>query len=326
MQNLIVQRMRRTSARLGLVACVIVMGTFANGCTTNAATGESRLAIGYMSTSQQIALGEDAMPALTKEYGGETPSVSLQGYVTEVGAKMARKTEAENPSLPWEFTLLDSPVINAFALPGGKVFMSRGLAEKMTNEAQLAGVLGHEIGHVTAEHIAERVQTQTGTAVLVQVLSTAAGMGDSAALQQLTDVVVGYGGQGYLLKFGRDQELEADRLGMRYMALAGYDPVGQRQVMEILSKASEGPRPPEFLSTHPHPDSRIEQIETLLRTDYARVTGRRTHGLYEQRFERRFLNPVSKLPAAKADAGGRGVMSVAWCGVCGADLLALDDR
>lgn len=322
MPDRIVQRMRRNLAcvgvRRGLAAGLLLLGALASGCTTNAATGESRLAVGYMSTSQQIALGEDAMPALTKEYGGETPSKALQAYVTEVGAKMARETEANNPSLPWEFTLLDSPVINAFALPGGKVFMSRGLAEKMTNEAQLAGVLGHEIGHVTAEHIAERVQTQTGASLLAQVLSAAAGMGDSAALQQLTDVVVGYGGQGYLLKFGRDQELEADWLGMRYMARAGYDPAGQRQVMEILAGASEGPRPPEFLSTHPHPASRISQIEELLRTDYAGVTGRPTHGLFEKRFEKRFLDPVSKLPPAQADAGRRGVVSIAWCSVCAA--------
>ena len=316
MPNQIVQRLRRRFVGLGIALPILMLGIFSTGCTTNAATGESRLMLGYMSRGQQIALGEQALPELTKEYGGRVPSPALQGYINEIGNKLAATTEADNPSLPWEFTLLDSPVINAFALPGGKVFISRALAEKMTNEAQLAGVLGHEIGHVTAEHIAERVQAQTGTTLLGQLLSAAAGAGDSAALQQLTDAVVGYGGQGYLLHFGRGQELEADKLGMRYMARAGYDPVAQRQVMTILAEASKGPRPPEIMSTHPYPQSRIKQIDELLRTTYADVTGTPSHGLYADRFRRRFLDPISKLPAPKADAGNTGVVNVAWCSVC----------
>ncbi|USN98397.1 MAG: M48 family metallopeptidase [Phycisphaeraceae bacterium] len=324
MPNRTVQRMRRNLGRVGsgplLAGALALFGAFAAGCETNAATGESRLMLGYMSPQQQVALGEQAMPQLTEEYGGATPSPALQGYVTEVGAKMAAKTEADNPSLPWEFTLLDSPVINAFALPGGKVFISRGLAAKLTNEAQLAGVLGHEIGHVTAEHIAERVQTQTGTALFGQLLSAAAGLGDSTALQQLTDTIVGYGGQGYLLHFGRDQELEADKLGMRYMSRVGYDPVAQRQVMQILAAESQGARPPEFLSTHPYPENRIKQIDELLATQYADITGHPGYGLYESRYKQRFLVPESKLPAMKSQASADDSV-VAYCSVCGAPLV-----
>jgi len=312
--------MRRPLAVFTIAA--VGASTLLGGCVVNEATGESRLSLAYMSREQQIALGAEAQPALTEEYGGKTPSAPVQAYVTEIGAKLAKHTEADNPSLPWEFTLLDSPVINAFALPGGKVFMSRGLAEKMSNEAQLAGVLGHEIGHVTAEHVAERVQAATGASVLAQLLSIAAGAGESAALQQLTDVVVGYGGQGYLLKFGRDQELEADALGMRYMARAGYDPVGQRQVMQILAKAAEGPRPPEFFSTHPNPESRIAQIDDLLATTYADITGKKSHGLFADRYKKRFLDPVSKLPPAQASSGRVGLAPEAWCAICREHAIA----
>lgn len=310
--------------RTALCALVAFAASLSGGCTTNAATGESRLSLGYLSRGQQIALGTDAMPQLTQEYGGVVPSAEIAGYVTSLGMKLASETEADNPELPWEFTMLDSPVINAFALPGGKVFMSRGLAEKMTNEAQLAGVLGHEIGHVTAEHVAERIQASTGTSLLAQIASVAAGFGDSAAIQQLTDVVVGYGGQGYLLKFGRSQELEADTLGMRYMTRAGFDPAGQRQVMEILAAESEGARQPEWSSTHPHPESRIELIDELLRTEYAGVTGTSQVGLFADRFRSRFLQPISRVPQPSADAGRRGVTAFAWCGVCNPDSPTAD--
>ena len=232
--------------------------------------------------------------------------------------RMVPHTEAENPSLPWEFTLLDSPVINAFALPGGKVFMSRGLAEKMTNEAQLAGVLGHEIGHVTAEHVPERIQTATNAGLLGSLASAIAGLGESAAIQQMTEAVVGYGGQGFLLSFGRGQELEADMLGMRYMSRAGDDPVAQRQEMAILAEAAGVRRAPEFLSTHPHPESRINQINELPSSDYAALTGTPGVGLYESRFRQRFLNPIASVPAPTASEHGerRGVVAFAWCGVC----------
>ncbi len=306
---------RTASLAVGLFLTAFV-GPLLGGCTTNAATGESRLAVGYLSRGQQIALGEDAQPQLTQEYGGEVPNEQIRAYVSDVGRRIAQFTEADNPDLPWEFTLLDSPVINAFALPGGKVFMSRGLAEKMTSEAQLAGVLGHEIGHVTAEHVAERIQAATGTSLLASIASAAAGLGESAAIQQLTDVVVGYGGQGYLLSFGRGQELEADMLGMRYMTRAGYDPAGQRQVMEILAREASGARPPEFLSTHPHPESRIAQIDDLLATEYRDVTGTDQVNDYAGRFRERFLDPISRMPAPTVDAGRRGVTAFAWCAVC----------
>jgi predicted Zn-dependent protease len=233
---------------------------------------------------------------------------------------MANYTEADYPDLPWEFTLLDSDVINAFALPGGKVFMSRGLAERLDNEAQLAGVLGHEIGHVTARHGNERISQQLLVAGIAVGATVAAGQSDSDAVKYGVPIAVGVGGQGYLLKFGRGQELEADRLGMRYMSYAGYDPYGQLQVMQVLAEASQGPRQPELLSTHPHPESRIQQIQDLLATEYAHTQNNPAFELKRDRYHNLFLSRLAELPPATQ--GDKGTFSLAsassWCALCAA--------
>ena len=118
---------------LGLVLTLVGLASTMTGCETNAATGRPQY-LRY-NRDEEIQLGSEATPELTKEYGGKVANPELQAYVTGIGQRLSQQTEADNPTLPWEFTLLDSDVINAFALPGGKVFFSRGLAEKMTNEA-----------------------------------------------------------------------------------------------------------------------------------------------------------------------------------------------
>jgi predicted Zn-dependent protease len=273
--------------------------TLLGGCVVNEATGESRLSLAYMSREQQIALGAEAQPALTEEYGGKTPSAPVQAYVTEIGAKLAKHTEADNPSLPWEFTLLDSPVINAFALPGGKVFMSRGLAEKMTNEAQLAGVLGHEIGHVTAEHADKRITNQIIFAGVLIGASVAAGQSDDDLVSIGVPLLVGAGGTGFLLKFGRGEEYESDELGMRYMSKAGYTPDGQARVMQVLANASDGPRQWEMLSTHPFPENRVKRAREIIRKEYPETIDNPSYGFYQDEYQRRMLEPLRKLPPAK---------------------------
>lgn len=277
----------RTSSSSILFAGMLVLACGIQfGCSTNPATG--RLQFDTYSTQEEIALGNSAKPQLTKEYGGEIKDSVLRDYVTGVGTELAKHTEAYNPDLPWEFTVLDSPVINAFALPGGKVFISAGLLARMNNEAQLAGVLGHEIGHVTAQHTDERI----GQALVVAGIAGAAGVAANNSdddWAKVVPVIVGVGGQGYLLRYNRGQELEADQLGMRYMARARYNPAGQKQVMQILEDSrveAGGGTPPEWLSTHPYPETRIREINNLLATNFKKTQNNPEYSLHEERFNR----------------------------------------
>ncbi len=314
--------MRILNALAGLALMTALSLT---GCRTNEATGRSQLIV--LSHEQEIALGEEAMPELIKEYGGEVPDAVLREYVSEVGGRLTPHTEGDNPNNPWEFTLLDSDVINAFALPGGKVFMSRGLMERMTNEAQLAGVLGHEIGHVTAQHVNERMSQAIG--LQIGVTAAAIGTRNSDSVAKYIPTIVGVGGQGFLLKFSRDQESEADHLGMRYMARAGYNPRAQMQVMQILLDAMNeggGATAPEFLSTHPYPDTRIERIREDMRNIYSNADNNLNLSFHEERFQRIAVPRLEALARErkKADAtGGERDMFAAllahpgtWCAHC----------
>ena len=159
----ITRRLTRSLA----AATLLVGSTMLGACTTNAATGRTQLNL--LSRSEEIQIGQEAAPELIIAYGGRVPSDELQNYVTDIGMKLAAQTEGENPSLPWSFIFLNSDVINAFALPGGQVFITRGLVERMDNEAQLAGVLGHEIAHVTARHANNRLVRQAGLSLAAAV-------------------------------------------------------------------------------------------------------------------------------------------------------------
>jgi len=270
--------------RLWIFAGALLLVATSSGCTLNPATGRRQLLL--LSTEEEIALGAEAKPELINEYGGQVESTELREYVSTIGHRLSRYTEVDYPDLPWEFIVLDSPVINAFALPGGKVFVSKGLLSHMDNEAQLAAVLGHEIGHVTAQHTDERVSQS----MVVQGVAQAAGTateGQSGWLAQTVPLIVGLGGQGYLLSFSRDQESEADRLGLEYMTRAGYDPQGMQELIQILINTSQGSRPPEVLSTHPDPQRRLEEVNALIQAEYADTLRNPAFQLHENRFERR---------------------------------------
>jgi len=267
-------------------------------CTTNPATGDRFFS--PLSRDQEIAMGVEAKPEMTKEFGGEIGNARIRAYVNDIGRRLAATTEADNPSLPWEFIVLDSSVINAFALPGGKVFVSRGLMERMTNEAQLAGVLGHEIGHVTAQHSARRIGQATliqGGVAIAGVAVGAAPAGSAAASTgEMLLPALNVGGEVIILKFGRDEESQADSLGLRYMSRIGYNPTGQLQVMEILKDASKGGGgQPEFLSTHPLPETRIKRLQDELKKSYA-VESARTDNYFEARFSQQCLAVLKSLP------------------------------
>lgn len=285
----ITRRLTRSLA----AAALLVGSTMLGACTTNAATGRTQLNL--LSRSEEIQIGQEAAPELIIAYGGRVPSDELQNYVTDIGMKLAAQTEGENPSLPWSFIFLNSDVINAFALPGGQVFITRGLVERMDNEAQLAGVLGHEIAHVTARHANNRLVRQAGLSIAAAIGGVV--IGNDEDLQLLVNGLVTGAGV-YALTFDRGQESESDQLGMRYMAQAGYDPSAQLEVMRILKDASSGPRQPEWLSTHPLPETRIDQIQRLLNEEFQAEASNPANQLYRDRFQNTMLQGLNALPPA----------------------------
>jgi predicted Zn-dependent protease len=257
------------------------------GCSTNPTTGRSQF--NALSREEEIQLGTQGKAEMVKEMGGEVSRVELRNYVTEIGLKLVETAKLRDPSLgelPWEFTLLDSDVVNAFAMPGGKVFMSMGLARKMTNEAQLAGVLGHEVGHVAARHVNDRFSRAMGTQIGAVIIGAVLG---SEQIGQLA----GSFGEIATKGFDRDQESESDELGMWYMERAGYNPIGMRQVMEILASLAGEGREPEFLSTHPYPETRIKLIDERMANEFASWKSRPTEGLKPAEFNARFLSKIA---------------------------------
>jgi predicted Zn-dependent protease len=225
----------------------------------NPVTGETQYI--NISTDQEIALGLQAAPQMEQEFGGEDPSASDQAVVDEIGNKIVQNSPAGNSPYQFDFHLLSDPqTVNAFALPGGQVFITRALYDNLQTEGELAGVLGHEIGHVVARHSAEQIaKTQlteglTGAAVIATYDPNNPASANSAQVAALI-------GQLITLKFSRSDELEADRLGVCFMNDTGYDPNEMIAVMKILQSLESGNRPPEFLSTHPDPGNRIQQIQ-----------------------------------------------------------------
>lgn len=310
------------------VLALLAAGHLLTGCTTNPTTGRSQLL--SMSRDDEIKLGSEATPELTQEFGGKVNDPSLQAYVGDIGRRLAAVTEADNPSLPWEFTLLDSEVINAFALPGGKVFVSRGLAVEMTNEAQMAAVVGHEIGHVTARHTNERFSQAMGTSIGGAILGAVVG---AAVSKDAQGAAIGAGAGASVggiaaLSFSRDQEVEADRLGMRYMEKLKYDPAGAIEVQQILERASKGERPMEILSTHPSSQTRINELNKRMEKYYQHTVNNPEYQKHADRFQQQFLSKLKSLPAAKptkkTDAGTtRQMLAMAalgdpalWCAHC----------
>lgn len=208
-----------------------------------------------LNPQEEIQLGIQTAPQMAQQHGGLYPDERMQAYVDMVGNKLVKNTMAAESPYKYDFHLLADPeTINAFALPGGQIFITYALFEKL-NEAQLAGVLGHEIGHVLGRHSSERIANTE----FWQTLSQGASVGADAG-----GLIAGIG-QNTLLKNGRGDELESDDLGVRFMINAGYDPNEMIRVMEILKTAAGPNRVPEFQSSHPDPENRIEKIKESIR-------------------------------------------------------------
>ncbi len=227
-------------------------------CTINPATGQRQLAL--LSEAQEIQIGRETHPDVLATYGAyDDPE--LQRYVQEVGAKMA--AISERPQLDWTFTVLDDPVVNAMALPGGYIYVNRGILANFNSEAEMASVIGHEIGHVTARHSVEQISR----AQLAQI-----GIGVAAVASEDFRKYAGLAGIGVqllFLKFGRDDERQSDDLGLRYMVRAGYDPREMPGVFAMLGRVhgSEGMRAmPQWLATHPDPGNRVADLSARIQS------------------------------------------------------------
>ena len=248
--------------RQGVVWALAVGSAFA--CATNPATGKSQLSL--MSEEQELAIGLQQDTEIRKEMGvyGDR---QMQQYVTDVGLKLAQVSE--RPNLPWHFTVVDSPAINAFALPGGYIYITRGILPFLQDESQLAGVLGHEIGHVTARHASEQYSRST-SAQLGLVLGSLFVPG-GAGLAQLGGTGLGV----LFLKYSRDDEAQADGLGVRYAARAGWDPGGVPLMLNTLGRieeASDHKGVPNWLLTHPAADDRVQRVQAAVRDAEAGAT------------------------------------------------------
>ncbi|MFN8352852.1 MAG: M48 family metallopeptidase [Spirosomataceae bacterium] len=252
--------MNRSRLIIALVMAAIALFTYYSNTQVNPVTGEKQhIAI---TPEQEIALGLQSAPQMANEFGGLYPDQKVQQYVKQVGQKLVASTEAHNSSYQFDFHVLADPeTINAFALPGGQIFITVGLLKRLQTEDQLAGVLGHEIGHVVARHSAQQMAKEQLTNGLVNAAVVASqdpnNPSNSGAIAQYVAKVVS-------LKYGREDELEADRFGIKYMPQAGYQPTAMIDVLEILQQAMQGERPPEMMSTHPYPENRIAQIQEIL--------------------------------------------------------------
>lgn len=241
---------QRRSAMAGLMAALLVLAA----CATNPATGKHQIAL--ISEEQEIAMGREADQQITQQLGLYNDQ-ELQAYVNRVGQKLA--AASERPNLPWTFRVVDDPVVNAFALPGGHIYVTRGLLTHLTSEAELASVIGHEIGHVTGRHSVE----QMSKAQLAQI-GLIAGMIVKPELARYGDLAT-QGLQLLFLKYSRDDEREADGLGLRYMDQQKYDPREMPAVFTTLRRVSEqqgAGRIPGWLSTHPTESERIRTISS----------------------------------------------------------------
>jgi predicted Zn-dependent protease len=239
----------------------------AAACATNPVSGKSELSL--VSESQEISIGKEQSAKVVQTIG-EYPDPEAQALVRRIGMGMAVKSE--RPNLPWEFHLLNDEQVNAFALPGGYIFVTRGIMAYMNDEAELASVIGHEIGHVTARHSAQQMTqqelAQVGLVVGMALSPTVRGM--AAELQQ--------GMQLMFLKFSRDDESQADELGFRYMLNDGYDVRAAADMFNTLARVSgpPGQRLPEWASTHPAPEGRVKHA--LQRSDSLKASGRSLQG------------------------------------------------
>ncbi|MFH1368784.1 MAG: M48 family metallopeptidase [Elusimicrobiota bacterium] len=238
-----------------LPSSIFLLSCF-SGCATNPVSGKQEIRL--FSDDDEITLGSQTKQVIIKEYG-EYSDPGLKQYIEDVGRRLVASSERKY--LPYNFTILDTDMINAFAAPGGCIFVTRGILKAFENEAELAAVVGHEIGHVSARHSMGALEKQYGYEImfkLAEILSKK----DLASLKQYSDTLSGL----ILLGYGRENEFEADNCGVKYAVAAGFDGRGAVTFFQKLEKL-EGSKPTQLemlFRTHPSTDDRIAKIKQYL--------------------------------------------------------------
>ncbi|HEX4953596.1 MAG TPA: M48 family metalloprotease [Thermoanaerobaculia bacterium] len=251
--------------RLLIALGIVVMGliTYWQSRQVNPITGEVQHIA--LTPEQEVALGLQSAPGMAQQFGGLDDDEPLQRAIHGLGTRLVQSSKAGQSPYEFRFYLLaDTQTVNAFALPGGPIFITRALLDRLENEAQLAGVLGHEIGHVIGRHSAEQIAKSQLAQSLVTAVGVAAtdeqGRGGQGAA-----AIAGMVAQVVQMKYGREDELESDELGVEILVSAGYDPRALLRVMDILREASGGGGgQPEFMSTHPDPGNRQATIQAKI--------------------------------------------------------------
>jgi len=236
-----------------------------SGCATNPVTGKTDVVT--ISESQEVEIGRKMHPQILQQYGRYADE-GLQGYVNDIGQRIAAKSH--RPGLQYTFTVLDSEEVNAFALPGGYVYITRGIMAYLNSEAEIAAVLGHEVGHVTARHAVRQQSGAAAAGIGATLVAVLTGSGDLASLANMA-------GQALVRGYGRDMELEADSIGAEYLARLGYDPdamidvvrlLKNQEMLEVQMARQEGREPRIYhgvFSTHPDNDTRLKEVVSSAR-------------------------------------------------------------
>ncbi|WP_251357829.1 M48 family metallopeptidase [Kangiella sp. TOML190] len=254
----------RGAGKIRLIIALAVGGfallSYCSSASYNPVTGEKQYL--SMTPSQEIAMGLQAVEQMAARHGGLHPDPRLQEFLDSVCWQIIRNSQAAETQWQFECHLLsDASVVNAFALPGGQMFITYALFRQLETEGQLAGVMAHEIGHVVARHSAQRMAKSQLTQGIIQAVIMGT---ESGGMGQMAGMV----GNMVNMQYGREDELESDSIGVMLMAQSGYDPNALKGVMKILAAASQGRSAPEFFSTHPNPENRIEKIDKAIQSQF----------------------------------------------------------
>ncbi len=227
------------------------------GCATNPISGQEQFML--VSPDDEIEIGHSYAPEIEKQLGGRIENESLQNYIDSVGQRITRISH--RPDLEYYFTALEDKSFNALALPGGYVFITKGMLKELKSEAQLAAILAHEISHVVARHASAAMSRQIGIGLLLSVAAAEASSQGAIAAADVAQKIIS-------IQYTRADEQQADLAGLDYMVLAGYNPYAMVETMQMLESKREVATPTDFFSTHPAPYNRMTYLKQRIQTKY----------------------------------------------------------